>query len=335
MVIMIFGSNLWANHTSGVEQAKVNKNAVENERKRRGLEKVAQLDNERHTTKYMDLMASRNRSLETMITRDDIEALEMVKEFEGKGMIKELGDARWAIQQQEVRFFLSEYSTAWEELDSQPAGAKGTDLIQLPSHSTEALLSKGFTRKQTKMVQNQITALERSKTTTWDGSYTTMAVKTQQQKEHPALLQRLRNYNDLITKSIPGWEQEELLAEWVDAFWYSDNYEQDMKALTTYIPELDFLWPDEILPTLEEQYHNDHIREQHFNDFILSIIAANHDFKMRYEKLDKRRRTVLHHLLLTDSIEDWYDARQEAIMKAKELNSDCDWSTARKSKRIN
>lgn len=330
MVIMIFGSNLWANHTSGVEQAKVNKNAVENERKRRGLEKVAQLDNERHTTKYMDLMASRNRSLETMITRDDIEALEMVKGFGGKGLIKEHGDARWAIQQQEVRFFLSEYSTAWEELDSQPAGAKGTDLIQLPSHSTEALLSKGFTRKQTKMVQNQITALERSKTITWDGSYTTMAVTTQQQKEfrvqpmairkkevesaiamgwrseHPALLQRLRNYNDLITKSIPGWEQEELLAEWVDAFWYSDNYEQDMKALTTYIPELDFLWPDEILPTLEEQYHNDHIREQHFNDFILSIIAANHDLKMRYEKLDKRR-----------------------------FNSDCDWSTARKNKRIN
>lgn len=90
-------------------------------------------------------MESKIRFLE-IITREDIEALKMVQEFGSQVMMKDLGDAKWAMQQQEVRFYLMNYSTAWEDVESQPPDIKGTDLIQLPSHTTEALLGKGFTR---------------------------------------------------------------------------------------------------------------------------------------------------------------------------------------------
>lgn len=49
--------------------------------------------------------------------------------------------------------------------------------------------------------------------------------------EHAASLQRLRSYNDSIAKRIPKWEEEERLAEFVDAFWYSNNVEKDVETL--------------------------------------------------------------------------------------------------------
>ncbi|RDI77590.1 Restriction of telomere capping protein 5 [Venturia inaequalis] len=339
---MIFGSNSFAHRKSGAEPRKAEKTAAAIELKRREQEKFAPIHEERQKACSKEIMESKNRSLETIFTRDDIEALKMVQEFGSQGMIKDLGEARWAIQQHEVQLFISEYRTAWETVESQPAGAQGTDLIRLPSHSTEALMKKGFTRQQARVVQNEVTELERLK-----NAKRCLVDRTQQQKEfsirpmasrkkevesaialgwrpeHPALLQRLQRCNDLIAGSIPEWEQEELLTEWVDAFWYSDDYEKNMEVFNNHIPEDDFL-SSETMAIPEEQYY-----QNPFHNHFTNILNSTPDLKLRYEKLDKRRQTILRDMLQNTGIETWYDARLEAISNAKKMKRDHDILSAK------
>lgn len=329
---------------SSMEKIKAARKAAGNEIRRLEKEKYAPLHEACDKSFRKEIMKSKNRSLETMFTREDIEAFEMVREFGGQAMIKDLCDARWAVQQQEARLLLSEYSAAWEEAESRPAGATGTDLIQLPSHTTKTLMNKGFTRQQARMVQNEIAVMEVSKITKRylvvteqkpkDFRIRPMATRKEEvesiiarvwRPEHPALFQRLQRCNDLITSKIPEWEQEELLAEWVDAFWCSDTYYKDMEALN--IPEVDFLSP-ETRAILGEEYC-----QIYFHEHFSSILNTNPDLKLRFEKLDSRRKTVIEHLLETDTIETWYDRREASIAKAKakETKGNADTVFARKN----
>lgn len=266
--IMGFGGNAWVYKQSGAEQIKDAKHTTENARIKLEQDRLAPLHAERNRLEHNRIMKSRNSSLETMITREDVKALKMVQELWFQKMIKVLGHANGPVQQEEVRLFLSHYSTARED------GAEGTDLIKLPSYTTEALLSKGLARTQARIIQNKITASWKSKTTKKYLSVTaeqrrdfriqTMATRKEEvesaiamgwRPEHVALLNRLWRYNDSIVRSIPEWEQEELLAEFVDAFWFSENYEEDMKRFHSYIPEVDFLSPETIAKLEERHYY--------------------------------------------------------------------------------
>lgn len=75
--------------------------------------------------------------------------------------------------------------------------------------------------------------------------------------------------------------------------------------------------------------------KQHFNDYFRSILATNQEIQIQYNKLDGRRQNVLLYLLLYDNIETWHDAREKAMVKAQEIESQMGMPTAGYKRGIN